>query len=142
MAPVIYFKKLLDNAVIPTRATDGSAGFDLTYIGDPCVLRAGHQNIFETGISMCIDRLSVGIIKPRSGLALKYGIGVQAGVLDSDYRGEVKVVLINHGREDVRFTTGDRIAQLLVVPIFTASKEVFEMPDTERGAGGFGSTGK
>lgn len=139
---MIYFKKLSDNAKLPTRATDGSAGFDLSYIGYPRVLQSGCHDVFDTGITMQIDQGKVGIIKPRSGLAVKYGIDILAGVIDSDYRGELKVVLVNHGKQDFRIEEGYRIAQLIVVDYEHRSHEVTTTDDTLRGTGGFGSTGK
>ena len=138
---MIKFKKLTPSAVIPKRATDGSAGFDLTYIGDSLVLREGEHAIFETGIAMQIPKHYAGIIKPRSGWAAKYAVDVLAGVIDSDYTGELKVILINHGREPLQIYTGDRIAQLVVTSHISNSCEIDNLHATDRGCGGFGSTG-
>lgn len=138
---MIYFKKLNDQATLPTRATCGSAGFDLHYSGLPCVLHAGEYGVFETGIALEMGALMTGIIKPRSGMAVKYGIDVLAGVIDSDYRGEIKVILINHGKDDVRFSTGDRIAQIVCTHYVGQSQEIQTLIDTPRGENGFGSTG-
>lgn len=139
---MIKFKKLNDQATLPTRSTHGAAGFDLAFSGLPCVLPAGCHNIFETGISMEIEKGKVGIIKPRSGLAAKYGIDILAGVIDADYRGEIKVILINHGKLDFRISHGDRIAQLVVISHDINAMQVEHTTDTQRGQSGFGSTGR
>jgi dUTP pyrophosphatase len=138
---MIKFKKLHPQAVLPTRATDGSAGFDLTYIGDSTILREGEHAVFETGIAMQTEPAKAGIIKPRSGWAVKYAVDVLAGVIDPDYTGELKVILINHGIEPLNIYTGDRIAQLVVMPFETEAHEVDNLHATDRGCGGFGSTG-
>jgi dUTP pyrophosphatase len=138
---MIKFKTLTQTAQIPKRATEGSAGFDLHYDGDSCVLAEGEHAIFKTGIAMRIEPKQVGIIKPRSGWAYKYGVDVLAGVIDSDYRGELQVILINHGNRPLRIMSGDRIAQLVVTNYEPQAKTVSALDDTGRGSGGFGSTG-
>jgi dUTP pyrophosphatase len=143
---MIGFKKLNEFAVIPTRGSDGAAGFDLhANFSSP----EGHEHIsamrrmlINTGISMEIPEGLFGMIKPRSGLANKHGIDVMAGVIDSDYRGEVKVLLINHGYEPFKVKHGDRIAQIVFMPYVSYASEVLESTETARGDGGFGSTGQ
>ena len=138
---MIKFKKLNPQAVIPARATSGSAGFDLSYIGDSLVLREGEHVALETGLAMQIDADEVGIIKPRSGWAFKYAVDVLAGVIDPDYTGELKVILINHGREPLQIYTGDRVAQLVVTSFTSSAHEVDNLHATDRGSRGFGSSG-
>jgi dUTP pyrophosphatase len=138
---MIKFKLLNNRAKLPKRVTSGSAGFDLGYSGDSCVLKEGEHGIFETGVAMQIDDGEVGIIKPRSGWAAKYGIDVLAGVIEADYTGEIKVILINHGRQPLHIYTGDRIAQLVVVPHLSESCQIDNLHATDRGCSGFGSTG-
>ena len=137
---MIEFSKLVADATIPTRQTDGSAGFDLCSI-ENVEIQAGDWMRIRTGISLSIPEKHVGLIKPRSGLAVNYGLDVLAGVIDSDYRGELIVVLINFDNSPYYVSTGDRIAQLIVTPIVTDSIVVNWMDDTERGSNGFGSTG-
>ena len=140
---MIAFKRLNEDATTPTRGTEGSAGFDLYYSGLPTELEVGGYALFDTGIQMSLPKDRVGNIKPRSGLAVKYGIDTMAGVIDSDYRGEIKVILINHGKAPVTFRKGDRIAQLVVTTYHADVQEVMEeLETTARGEGGFGSTGR
>ena len=155
---MIAFKRLNEDATTPTRGTEGSAGFDLYYSGLPTELEVGGYALFDTGIQMSLPKDRVGNIKPRSGLAVKYGIDTMAGVIDSDYRGEIKVILINHGKSPVTFRKGDRailndfslrirkgdrIAQLVVTTYHADVQEVMEeLETTARGEGGFGSTGR
>ena len=141
--------KFVDAATIPTRATDGSAGYDLYCIYGHTI---GPQSsvLIDCGIVIEIPPNHVGIIKSRSGLASKYGLDVAAGVIDSDYRGPLKVLIRNTlprtGTTTDRpytFNSGDRIAQLLVIPVATPELLVVDsLNDTARGQGGFGSTGK
>jgi dUTP pyrophosphatase len=107
-------------------------------------IEAGEWKLVPTGVAMAVPEGYVGLVAPRSGLALRSGIGVVngPGVLDSGYRGELQVILINHGQEEVTLERGERIAQLLVVPAAEVEfVEVDELPDSGRGDGGFGSTG-
>lgn len=138
---MIEIKLLHDDAKAPTRANPTDAGLDLyADIGFP--LLAFHSGTVTTGISIAIPDGYVGQIRPRSGLAVKHGIDVLAGTIDSSYRGEVKVVLINHGFSTFQVNRGDRIAQLLIQPVMLWNPVVVdELDDTERGAGGFGSSG-
>lgn len=138
---MIKFKRLDKSAQLPTRATKGAAGFDI-YCNGFYTIVPGVRCLLDTGIAMTIPEGWCGVVMPRSGLAAKHGIDRLAGLIDSDYRGEVKVSLINHGDSAVEFKKGDRIAQIIFVPVMTASCEVAEFDDTERGSGGFGSTGK
>ena len=138
---MIKFKKTTDTAILPKRATDGAAGFDLHYDGDPVELFPDQRMILSTGISTEFAPNLVGEIWPRSGWAVKYGLDTMAGVIDSDYRGVIKVVLINHGDRSVHIRPCDRIAQMVFKTVVTESVESKEISETARNAGGFGSTG-
>jgi dUTP pyrophosphatase len=127
------------------RATPGSAGYDLVS-DETAELAAGHSRLFSTGLKIALPNGTVGFIKSRSSLASKFNVEVGAGVIDSDYRGEVKVLLRNLGHEPFHVTSGMRIAQLVILPIVTPDfimvrNEHFELDITDRGSGGFGSTG-
>jgi len=141
----LKIKKLRDKAVIPSRQTAGSAGYDLyACIDGDITLKSGQIRGIATGISAEISRDSALMIYPRSGIAAKHGISLAncVGVVDSDYRGEIIVPLINHGTEDFTVTDGMRIAQLVVTPVLLPEiEEAEELTGTERGGGGFGSTG-
>lgn len=141
----ISIKRLRENARIPRYMTDHAAGLDLFAALDaPVVLAPGERTLVPTGIALAIPEGFEGQVRPRSGLALRQGIGMvnAPGTIDADYRGEVGVVLINHGREKVTLADGDRIAQLVIAPVIRANLvELEELPDTERGSGGFGHTG-
>ena len=128
---------------MPTRAHPGDAGLDL-YSAEALRLEPGERSLVATGVAVAIPHGHAGLVAPRSGLAVRHGISIvnAPGVIDSGYRGEIKVNLINLGAEPVDVSRGDRIAQLLVVPIEGAEVvEVDDLDDTARGAGGFGSTG-
>ena len=138
---MIYFKKLHENATLPTRGSAHAAGLDL-YAVERMDIRPGAQAMIPTGLSVAIPSGHYGRIAPRSGLAAKHGIQVHAGVVDSDYRGEMRVCLINHGSEMVEFKPGDRIAQLIIERcLITPAAWADDLDSTERGQGGFGSTG-
>jgi dUTP pyrophosphatase len=138
---MIYFKKLHENATLPTRGSAHAAGLDL-YAVERMDIRPGAQAMIPTGLSVAIPSGHYGRIAPRSGLAAKHGIQVHAGVVDSDYRGEMRVCLINHGSEMVEFKPGDRIAQLIIERcLITPAAWADNLDSTERGQGGFGSTG-
>lgn len=127
--------------IIPGRASEHAAGADL-FAHTGCTLEPGERFAVPTGIHLAIPEGCVGLVWPRSGLALKHGLDTLAGVIDSDYRGEVKVVLVNHGETRFEIRRGDRIAQLLVQKVEPAVFErVDTLPGSARGAGGFGSTG-
>ena len=128
---------------LPRYATDGAAGMDVLSAEDVAI-EPGARHAVATGLSVAIPPGYEIQVRPRSGLALKHGISVPntPGTIDSDYRGELKVILINHGAEPFAIARGDRIAQLVLAPVTRAAwDEVAELDDTARGAGGFGSTG-
>lgn len=130
---------------LPAYETEGAAGLDLrAAIGEAVTLAPGARALVPTGLSIQLPVGFEGQIRPRSGLALRHGVTVlnAPGTVDSDYRGEVSVVLINHGNEPFTITRGDRIAQLVVAPVTHARlSEVNRLDETARGAGGYGSTG-
>ena len=128
---------------LPAYATPGSAGMDVLAAED-VTIAPGARHAVATGLSVAIPEGYEIQVRPRSGLAFKHGITVPntPGTIDSDYRGELKVLLINHGSEDFAIARGDRVAQLVLAPVTQASwDEVDELDATDRGAGGFGSTG-
>ena len=128
---------------LPAYATPGAAGMDVV-AAEEVTLAPGGRHPVATGFSVAIPEGFEIQVRPRSGLALKHGITVPntPGTIDSDYRGELKVILINHGAEPFPIHRGDRIAQLVLAPVTLAAwVEVAELDETERGAGGFGSTG-
>ena len=140
--------KLSRGMSAPTYATEGSAAVDLRAAldeGDTVILLPGERYVFPTGISIAPERTDVvAIVAARSGLGVKHGIvpanGI--GVIDADYRGEIHVCLRNNGSEPFTVARGDRIAQLMFLPVLTAGFiEVNELDETARGTGGFGSTG-
>ena len=140
-------KKLHPDAVLPTYGSAGAAGADLYALieGEPVVIRPGETVMIHTGLAMAIPEGYVGLNFARSGLASKRGLAPanKVGVIDSDYRGELMVALHNHGGEPQTVENGDRIAQFLIMPVITADfVETDTLDDTQRGAGGFGSTGK
>lgn len=130
---------------LPAYETAGAAGLDLrAAIGEPLLLAPGERTLVPTGLAMQLPEGFEGQVRPRSGLAVRHGITVlnAPGTIDSDYRGEVKVPLINLGQEPFAIAHGDRIAQLVIAPVTHAALvEVESLDATERGAGGFGSTG-
>jgi len=137
----IKFKRLTTDAKIPLRATAGAAGFDVFSNGN-YVINPSVRCLLDTGIAMQLPPNYWGELKPRSGLAARHGLDVLAGVIDSDYTGEIKVSLINLGEDQVEIKKGDRIAQLIIQQYVSDWMEVSEFDDTARGSGGFGSTGK
>lgn len=142
----IKVKKLREKAILPTYGSEEAAGADLYACLDAdVIIEPGQTAFIPTGLSMMIPRGTAGLIYARSGMACKRGLAPanKVGVIDSDYRGEFIVVLHNHGSTAQTVQHGERIAQLLITPVFTPGfAEVSELSDTERGAGGFGSTGK
>jgi dUTP pyrophosphatase len=142
----ILIKKLHSDVNIPKYETEGSSGLDLeAYIEKNLRLLSGERKLVPTGVSVAMPNNFEIQIRPRSGLAYKNGISVvnTPGTIDSDYRGEIKVLLINLGTEAVTIKKFQRIAQMVICPIIKANlKEVQELPETIRGAGGFGSTGQ
>lgn len=139
--PMIQFKKATPGATIPKRQSAGAAGFDLHSV-DTVDVTFGDKVMVSTGIEVAIPPGYVGLVKPRSGLAFRDGIDTMAGVIDSDYRGVINVILTKHSTGVARLIKNERIAQLVVVPMLGDAVEVQILDDTERGAGGFGSTGK
>ena len=141
----INYKKLSHNAICPTYGTEYSAGADLyALLEEDVTIRAGETYLVHTGIATEIPEGYVGLVFARSGMALKKGLAPanKVGVVDNDYRGEVMVALHNHSTTPQTITNGERIAQLVVMPYYCASfTEVDELSDTDRGEGGFGSTG-
>ena len=138
---ILKVQKLNNNAALPKRSTAGAAGYDLCSAHN-CTIPAKGKGLVKTGLSLSFPTGLYARIAPRSGLALKKFIDVGAGVVDADYRGEVGVVLFNHGDQDFEVKMGDRIAQLILERIDTPPvEEVQALEETVRGAGGFGSTG-
>ncbi len=144
---ILKIKKLRENAAVPLRSTSGSAGMDLSAcIDNDIIILPGEIKMVPTGIAAEPDTNEIALlIYPRSGLSSKYGISLAncVGVVDSDYRGEIKVPLINHGHESFTVTPGMRIAQLVAAPVILPEIEVAEeLCETARSNGGFGSTGQ
>jgi len=142
----LLIKKLQKNIILPEYKTDGSSGMDLMANVEQAVkILPGEKKIISTGIMVAIPEQYEIQIRPRSGLAAKNGISVlnTPGTIDSDYRGEIKVILINLGKDIFEINKNDRIAQMIVCPIIKVElKEVESLPETVRGEGGFGSTNK
>lgn len=137
----LRFRKLHPQAKLPTRGSPLAAGLDL-YSVEPLTILAGQRAAVRTGLSVAIPEGFYGRVAPRSGLAIEHGLDVLAGVIDSDYRGEIRCALINHGGEPVLIKTGQRVAQLVIEAIATPEAVwTEELEETARGAGGFGSTG-
>lgn len=137
----LILKLLTETAKIPTRATEWSAGMDI-YADETVTIPEYHRAWVSTGIAIALDPYHVGQIWPRSGLAGK-GLDTSAGIVDSDYRGEVKVLMVNGTHERKTIHAGDRIAQLLIMPVaHPTMTEMSELPETVRGENGFGSTGR
>lgn len=131
-----------EGAALPEYASAGAAGADLR-ASEAVEIPPGGRAAVPTALRLQIPPGHVGLVWPRSGLAVRHGIDTMAGVVDSDYRGEVRVVLVNHGDEPFRVARGDRVAQLLLQRVERASfAAVASIDDTGRGAGGFGSTGR
>ena len=142
----LLIKKLQKNIILPEYKTDGSSGMDLMANVEQTVkISPGEKKIISTGIMIAIPEQYEIQIRPRSGLAAKNGISVlnTPGTIDSDYRGEIKVILINLGKDIFEIKKNDRIAQMIVCPIIKVElEEVESLPETVRGKGGFGSTDK
>jgi len=142
----VLIKKLNLKAQIPKYKTEGSSGMDLmALVENPIKIKPNESALIPTGISIAIPKDSEVQIRPRSGLAAKSSISVlnTPGTVDSDYRGEIKIILFNHGKEEFTVNNNDRIAQMVLMPILKIKfEEVEDLPTTLRGSGGFGSTGK
>ena len=142
----VLIKKLNSKAQIPKYKTEGSSGMDLmALVENPIKIKPNESALISTGISIAIPNDTEVQIRPRSGLAAKSSISVlnTPGTIDSDYRGEIKIILFNHGKEEFTVKNNDRIAQMVLMPILKIKfEEVEDLPATLRGFGGFGSTGK
>ena len=145
--PVLRIRRLPhgEDLPLPQYQTPGAAGMDLPAALDhPLILDPGAHTVIPTGFAVAIPDGHEGQVRPRSGLAVRHGVTVlnAPGTIDSDYRGELKVALVNHGPAPVTFVRGERIAQLVIAPVTQVGvEETATFDDTERGAGGFGSTG-
>lgn len=137
---MIKWQLLTPEATVPTRGSEDAAGFDL-YSTVPRRLHPGQRQVIPTGLKCSMPAGYVGLIWPRSGMAVKHGADVLAGVVDADYRGEVMVALVNHGERNIDISPGDRVAQMLVQTVALDSEVVPDLDETGRGDGGFGSTG-
>lgn len=135
-----------DGAILPQYKTAGAAGADVcAFLSEPVIIKKGERALIPTGLYFAIPEGYEVQVRPRSGLAAKNGVTVlnTPGTIDSDYRGEIKVILINLGNEDFEVKNGERIAQIVVAPVTIGSfLQVDSLDETERGSGGFGSTGK
>ena len=145
----IRILRLHSNAIIPSYATPGAAGMDLHAVLDaPLTLEKGARALVPTGLAIALPADHEAQVRPRSGLAWKHGITClnSPGTIDEDYRGEIKVLLINHGQEPHTIASGDRIAQLVIARVaktaFVEVSDASQLSTTARGAGGFGSTGR
>lgn len=141
----VEFIKLNKDAITPTFGTEFSAGADLYSAEDDVIIKPNETKFIGTGIATAIPEGTVGLIYARSGLACKKGLAPanKVGVIDSDYRGEIKVALHNHGTVEQTVLKGERVAQMVITPYYTAEYvEVSSLSQTERGEGGFGSTGR
>jgi dUTP pyrophosphatase len=137
----LLVKKLSNDATLPTRATKGSVGYDL-YASQNTFVGPRGRAVIPTGLIICVPPRHYGRVAPRSGLAVKDGIDVGAGVIDPDYRGAVGVVLFNHSDTEFYVKKGDRIAQLILEKASTPDViEINDLDQTQRGEGGFGSSG-
>ena len=142
----VLIKKLYSKVQLPKYKTDGSSGMDLiAFIESPINIKPQESALIPTGISIAIPEDTEAQIRPRSGLAAKSSMSVlnTPGTIDSDYRGEIKIILFNHGKKEFIINNNDRVAQMILMPIIKAElEEVEDLPKTLRGSGGFGSTGK
>jgi len=142
----VLVKKLDPRVQLPSYKTEGSSGMDLmAFVDNPIKIAPNTSALIPTGISLAIPNDVEIQIRPRSGLAAKSSISVlnTPGTIDSDYRGELKIILFNHSKEEFVVRNNDRIAQMVLMPVLKADfEEVDDLPDTLRGSGGFGSTGK
>lgn len=137
----LEFQKLHPSAILPVRGSKDACGLDIHSI-EEMILKSGHRNGIRTGLAVAVPTGFYGRIAPRSGLALKAGIDVLAGVIDADYRGEVICLLINLGDDDFKISIGDRIAQLLIEKVALLAPEWSDqLSTTQRNSNGFGSTG-
>ena len=139
----IPLKRLDPDLPLPGHAHPGDGGVDL-HAAEDTTIPMGGRAVVPTGIAVAIPDGHAGLVTPRSGMAARYGIGVlnSPGLVDAGYRGEIKVILVNHGEVETKIARGDRIAQLVVIPVVTQEFEIVdELPPSRRGEGGLGSTG-
>ncbi len=142
---IVKFQKLYPDVEIPSRQTAGSAAYDVrAHIVKPITIKHGEIRAISTGLKVEVPKGYMLSVRPRSGLALKYGVSLMntPGTIDSDYRGEVQIILINLGPKSFSVHNGDRIAQLLLEKTIEIDWEEEALSDSERGEGGFGSTGR
>ena len=142
----VLIKRLNSTVKLPKYKTNGASGMDLmAFIKEPINIKPKTSSLVPTGLAFAFSEDYEIQIRPRSGLAAKNNISVlnSPGTIDSDYRGEIKVIIYNHGNETFTVNNGDRIAQMILTPIVKMElKETLDLPETIRGTGGFGSTGK
>ena len=142
----VLVKKLKASVKLPSYKTSGASGMDLmAFVEKPIELKPGKSCLVPTGLSVAFPKEYEIQIRPRSGLAAKSSISVlnTPGTIDSDYRGEIKIILFNHGDQNFKISNGDRIAQMILSPVIKMDlEETNELPESFRGEGGFGSTGK
>jgi dUTP pyrophosphatase len=142
----VLIKKLSSDVELPSYKTSGASGMDLmAHIKSPIIIKPKTSELIPTGLSVAFSEEYEIQIRPRSGLAAKNNISVlnTPGTIDSDYRGELKIIIYNHGNEDFTVSNSDRIAQMILTPVVKMElQETDELPETLRGEGGFGSTGK
>ena len=142
----LQVKRLRPDAKLPTYGSADAAGMDLyACLDDSETIAPGQTRFLSTGLAIAVPQGYAGLVFARSGMACKRGLAPanKVGVIDADYRGEVKIALYNHGPEMQLVEPGDRVAQLVIVPVLQMEPEwADELPDTQRGSGGFGSTGR
>ena len=142
----VLIKKLNPNVVLPAYKTNGASGMDLmAFIEEPIKIAPNSSYLVPTGLSVAFSGDYEVQIRPRSGLAAKKNITVlnTPGTIDSDYRGEIKIILFNHGKDNFLINNKDRVAQMILTPVVKMEfEETASLPNTVRGEGGFGSTGK
>jgi dUTP pyrophosphatase len=144
--PIMRVKRLRDGAQLPKYMSDGAAGLDLAaLVDDEVVIRPGERALIGTGLAIALPHGHEAQVRPRSGLAWKHGVTVlnSPGTVDEDYRGEIKVLLVNHGQEPFVVRSGERVAQLVIARVErVAIEEQGALDETVRGAGGYGHTGR
>ena len=142
----VLIKKLNSDVELPAYKTNGASGMDLmAFISEPIRIASNSSSLVPTGLSVAFSEDYEVQIRPRSGLAAKYNITVlnTPGTIDSDYRGEIKIIIFNHGKDDFLINNKDRVAQMILTPVVKMElEEIDNLPDTLRGESGFGSTGK
>ncbi|MEK5103794.1 dUTP diphosphatase [Cytobacillus sp. FSL M8-0252] len=144
MTNILNIKLIRNDAKMPYRANEGDAGLDLFSVED-VIIPSGQSALISTGIQMELPKGTEAQVRPRSGLALKHSVTVlnSPGTIDEGYRGEVKIILINHGKEEFRVEKHMRIAQMVIAPVFQVElAQVSDLTQSERNSGGFGSSGK